>query len=148
MKKRVVFVMLLAFIPGAGELYLGRVKKALFLLIIFTGIFLTFMFSGSYLVKVLMSGIYLVTAIPAGLESYQLARYGRHTIDTSARWYVVVLLLTTGFSALPLLWGSGRFSKRGKILWTIAVSVLAVLFFTLLARYWAASDAWLKELLT
>lgn len=139
---------LLSLLPGLSLLYLGRTKKALGLFVIDAGIILTIIFSNSYILGCLMVGIYLVTFGPACLESYQLAKYGKNTIDTEARWYVVILLLITGFNALPLLWQSTHFSREAKIGWSIAVPILAILFFTLLASFWTDLDRYLKELLT
>jgi hypothetical protein len=140
--------MFLSILPGLSLVYVGKFKQALPLFIIDAGIILTVIFSGSYIMKILMAGIYLVTFFPPALESYQLVKYGRNTINTEAQWYVIVLLLTTGFTALPLLWKSGNFSKKAKIAWTVAVPVLAVLFFALLAKYWDNLDDYLKDLLT
>lgn len=90
--------------------------------------------------------IYGVTFLPSCVESYQLARYGRNTVDTNARWYVTLLLLSTGFSALPLLWVSTQFSRTAKIIWTIAVPVLAIIFFSVLFRYWTFFEEYLQGL--
>ncbi len=145
MSYNVPLTLVLSLVPGLSQLYLGRPKKAAGLLIVTTGITLSLIFSDSYLMVLIMCNIYLFTSVPAGVESYQIARYGRNTIDTSSRWYVVILLLTTGFTALPLLWNSGNFSKKAKITWSIAVPVLAAVFFTVLIRYWNALEALLRE---
>lgn len=145
--KNLFLTLLLSVLPGLSLVYVGRHKKAFGLFVIDLGIILTFVFSESYIFKVLMAGIYLITFGPAALESYQLAKYGKNTIDTEARWYVIILLLTTGFSALPLLWKSAYFSKNAKISWSIAVPVLAVLFFTLLSSFWTDLDRYLRTIL-
>jgi hypothetical protein len=146
--KSPVLAVLLSVLPGLSLVYIGLPKKAIGLFVIDAGIILTIIFSDSYVLKCLMAGIYLVTFGPACLESYQIAKYGQNTIDTEARWYVTILLLTTGFSALPLLWKSGYFSKEAKIGWSIAVPVLAVFFFTVLANFWTELDHYLRTLLT
>lgn len=146
-ERKVWLVVLMSLIPGLSLLYLGRWKKAAVLFVIDAGIAFAFLFSGSYLMKLLALNIYIFTFIAPCVESYQLARYGRNTISSDSRWYVTVLLLTTGFNALPLLWASGSFSRKAKISWTVAVPVLAVLFFGALIYYWDAAENLLRELL-
>ncbi|MFP4472532.1 MAG: hypothetical protein ACLFPX_01505 [Candidatus Omnitrophota bacterium] len=144
--KNPVLAIVLTVVPGMGQVYVGRPRKAVGLLIITAGIILTLIFSDSYLMRLIMANIYLVTAVPAAAEAYQIAKYGKNTIDTGARWYVILLLISTGFSAIPLLWQSGRFSRKVKIAWTVAVPVLAVIFFTTLIRYWQTLETALREL--
>ena len=43
--------------------------------------------------------------------------------------------LIKGFFALPLLWQSTLFSKKSKWMWTVAVPVLAILYFIFLFFY-------------
>ena len=143
-----VFALLLSLVPGLSHLYLNRYKKAAGLLLISAGIGVTLLTSGSLVMKFLVAIIYVATAIPAALETYQMARMHKYTAYTSHRWYIVLMLLSTGFSALPLLWQSHVFSKPAKISWTIAVPILAVLFFTVLARYWDRIDSFLERLVT
>ncbi|MBD3245961.1 MAG: hypothetical protein GF333_03025 [Candidatus Omnitrophica bacterium] len=145
-KKNHYIVLLLAVVPGCAHLYLGRIRKALGLWVIDTGIILTVIFSDSYLMKLIMVNIYLFTFLPAGLETYSLARGKRSVVDTDSRWYTVTLLLTTGFSALPLLWQNRKFSRRAKILWTIAVPLLAGLFFFFLVTYWEMIEQFLRRI--
>jgi hypothetical protein len=57
------------------------------------------------------------------------------------------MLLTTGFNALPILWASGKYSLRGKVIWTITVALLAAIFFTFLAKNWAILEGIARELL-
>lgn len=141
-------MILFAPLPGLNHLLLGDKKKALSLFVIDTGMFLTWIFSESLLMKMLMLGIYAITFLPAAVETYQRARYGYGLIDTNAKWYVILLLLTTGFSALPLLWQSDSFGKAGKIAWSIAVPTLAALFFFFLSSQWDHIEATLQTLLT
>jgi len=136
MKKNPLVAAILFPIPGLSHLYLGKKRKAILLFIIDIGIALALIFSDSYIVRILMLMIYAVTALPAALEAYQLSEHKKKTIDTDSRWYVTILLLTTGFSALPLLWNSPNFSKRAKIIWTAAVPVLAIIFFSLIVMHW------------
>jgi radical SAM superfamily enzyme YgiQ (UPF0313 family) len=145
--KKVWAVVLMSLVPGLSLLYLGRWKRSIVLFVIDAGIALAFFLSGSYLMKLLAVNIYFFTFIAPCIESYQLARYGKNTISSDSRWYVIILLLTTGFNALPLLWVSRSFSRKAKIAWTIAVPVLAVLFFGALISYWDTAENLLRELL-
>ncbi len=145
-KKNARLALILSLFPGASHLYLGLVRKAVVLLIIDAGLVLTLIFSKSYLMKLVMANIYLFTAVPAALETTSLAQGKKSRIDTDATWYTVALLLTTGFSALPLLWQNPKFSRRFKIAWTVAVPLLALLYFWGLLLYWDTLEALLVRL--
>lgn len=136
MRINYVLAAVLSVIPGLGHFVLKRYKKALSLFCIDAGIAAGIIFPQAYVMKFIAAGIYFVTFLPNAAEAYQIARYGHNTISTDARWYVVLLLLTTGFAALPLLWSSKSFSKRAKAAWTVAVPVLAIAFFSSIAVYW------------
>lgn len=129
-------VVLFSLVPGLAHLYIKKVRKGASLLFISGGIVLTLALSHSAAVRVLMAFIYLVTVVPSAMEVWQTAYYGRQTFDIYARWYVVLMLWLTGFSAVPLLWQSPRFSRPAKIALTLAVAFMAVLFFTLLVYFW------------
>lgn len=145
-RKNTVLTLLLSVIPGLAQLYLGKWKKAVSLLIIAAGAGLAFALSPYYIVRALMVLVYTVTVIPASIEAYQLAKYGHNTIDTGARWYVILLLFCTGFTAVPLLWRSREFSRNAKFIWTAAVTVLAILFFTVLGTFWSELESFLERL--
>ncbi len=145
--KKMWVVLALSFIPGLSLLYLGKVRKSVPILVIDLGIAAGFLFSGSYLLRLLLFNVYLVTFWVPCMESYQLVKYGVIRTDARTRWYVVVLLLTTGFNAIPLLWQSDKFTKKGKIAWTIAVPVLFVAFFGFLIRYWERGEMLIRNVL-
>jgi hypothetical protein len=144
-KKNPLVAFFLSVVPGLSHVYLGKVKKAIVLFIIDGGIILTLVYSESILMKILMINIYLFTFIPSALETYQLAQNKRSWISTDSKWYTVTLLLTTGFSALPLLWQNERFSKAFKILWTVLVPVLALCFFAVLFLFWDNIELFLHQ---
>jgi len=146
-KKKIIFALVFSLIPGLSQIYVGERKKGLMLLVIDAGIFITIIFSKSYLMRLLMSGIFIVTFLPAAIESYQIAKYGEKKLDTNSRWYVTILLLCTGFTALPLLWNSDKFTKKAKVAWTSAVPLLAFLFFGFLIKYWNLLEDSLKRTL-
>jgi len=146
-KKSVLLTVIFSLLPGLSQIYLGDKKKGFFLLLIDAGIIFTLITSKSYLMRILMAGIFLVTFLPSAVESYQIAKYGERKIDTSSRWYVTILLLCTGFTALPLLWSSEKFSKKAKINWTVAVPILAFLFFSFLIKYWDMLENGVKKII-
>jgi hypothetical protein len=145
-RKKPVVVLLLSMIPGFSHLYLGQIKKALVLFVIDLGLGLTFVFSQSYLMKLIMINIYLFTFIPACLETYSYSKGKKSRISTDSKWYVTVLLITTGFNALPLLWQNSKLTKRFKIIWTILVPMLAVVFVVILIRHWDNLEAFLQKI--
>ena len=145
--KNVLLTLVLSVVPGLPHLYLGDRKKAAGLFVIDGALVLSVLYSRSCLMKALMGGIYFVTVVPACIETYQLSRYGKNTIDTDSRWYTVLLLLTTGFSALPLLWQNRNFSQSSKVAWSIAVPVLAAIFFYILAHYWDVFERQITRIL-
>ena len=128
------FAASLSLVPGVGHWVLGKRGKAAAFFAIDLGILGTLLFLRSPVAPLLAALVYFVAMVPAVLETYALARGGVSQFSES-RPYIVLLLLWTGFSALPLLWQSHSFSRRAKIAWSVAVSVLAVLFFSFLGVY-------------
>jgi hypothetical protein len=59
---------------------------------------------------------------------------------------VAVLLITTGFNALSLLWQNSKPTKSFKIIWTILMLVLAAVFVFILTRYWDNIEAFLQSI--
>jgi TM2 domain-containing membrane protein YozV len=144
-KKNPYLAVGLTIFPGLGQIYIGKSKKGISLLIITLGVLLTIIFTHSYIIYALAIMIYFVTMVPAAIEAYQIAKFGRNTLDLDSRWYVVLLLLTTGFSALPLLWQSPNFTRNGKVAWSIAVPTLAIIFFSCLAWLGPEIDIYLEN---
>lgn len=142
----VTFISIVGPFPGIGHMCLGRTKKALALLIVFSGAIAGFFLSYLMLIKTLMVMMYFSIAGPAWLETYQIARYGRTKIDTDARWYTVAMLLFTGFAALPLLWQNVNFSRNSKIMWSVTVAVPAVVFLALVIKYRSLIEAFLEKI--
>ncbi|MCF7895924.1 MAG: hypothetical protein K9L72_02870 [Candidatus Omnitrophica bacterium] len=116
------------------------------LFVIDIGLGLGLIFSQSYLMRLILINIYLFTFVPTCLEAYSYAKGKKSRISTDSKWYVTVLLITTGFNALPLLWQNRRVTKRFKIIWTILVPVLAAVFIFILARYWDNLEAFLQNI--
>ncbi|MBN1585882.1 MAG: hypothetical protein JW937_00460 [Candidatus Omnitrophica bacterium] len=124
----------LSLVPGAGHLAAGRRSKAAALFVIDIGIVCSLVFLKSTAAYILAGFVYLMAMVPAVVETYQLAQ-GKAAGFGESKLYICVLLLSTGFAALPLLWRSLHFSKQDKIVWSIAVSVLAILYFSFLGVY-------------
>jgi TM2 domain-containing membrane protein YozV len=114
-------------VPGLGQLYLGERAKGWTLLSMSAGIAVSLMITHTAIAWILMGGIYLAVMIPAALDAFQAASGRPRAFKGDSRLYVVVMLLMVGPFAIPLLWQSGRFSKTAKIVWTLAVVLIALL---------------------
>lgn len=114
------------FIPGLGQLYLGERAKGWTLVCMDMGIAVSLIVSHTIIAWFLMGGIYLAVMIPAALDAFRTAsgRPKNWTGDTVP--YVIIMLLMMGPFAIPLLWQSRRFSTRAKVLWTVAVILVAL----------------------
>ena len=124
----------LSLVPGVGHWVIGKRGKAVAFFAIDLGIVCTVLFLRSPVAVLLTCFIYFMVMVPAVIETYTIARGGVSQFSES-KPYIILLLLTTGFSALPLLWQSHAFSKRIKIVWSIGIPVLAVLWFSFLGVY-------------
>jgi hypothetical protein len=83
----------------------------------------------SWLTLLLLTITYLFILVPSVLDAYQEAAGAPAQLLSGRRaWYVILMLLTIGPMSLPLLWQSPVFSRRGKIVWTIVVVLIALLF--------------------
>ena len=129
-----ILVASLSLVPGVGHLVVGEKGKAAALFIVDLGIILSTFFVKSQIGYFLICFVYLLVMVPAGIETYAVAKGGVSQFSES-KPYISVLLLMTGCSALPLLWQSHVFSKRIKIVWSIAVSVLTIFYFSFLGVY-------------
>jgi hypothetical protein len=124
-----------AVLPGLGQLYLGEKAKGWTLLCMTAGVVVSLIISHTLLNGILMGGIYLAIMIPAATDAFQTASGKPRTFSGDAVPYVIVMLLMVGPFAIPLLWQSPKFSRRGKILWTLGVvliALLGILFLTFL----------------
>ena len=113
--------------PGLGQLYLGERAKGWTLLCMAAGVVVSLIVSHTVMAWFLMGGIYLAVMIPAALDAFQTAAGQPRTFAGNTIPYVILMLLTVGPFAIPLLWQSPRFSKTAKILWTILVILIAFL---------------------
>ena len=124
----------LSLVPGLGHLYLDKKRKAAVLFLIDLSIFFGGYFTNWSLIGFVLFMPYLLVMIPAALESYHLAN-GKIGGFSESRPYIVLLLLTRGFFALPLLWQSHLFSNKNKVIGSILVPVFAVLYFGFIYFY-------------
>ena len=124
-----ILVASVSLVPGVGHLMIGRRGKAAALFVIDFGLVCSLFFLKSNVGYILAFLGYLIVMVPAVIETYTLAQGGVSRFSNS-KPYIVVLLLKEGFSALPLLWQSPLFSRRIKIVWSIVVPVLAILYFS------------------
>ncbi len=127
---------LLSFVcPGLSHIYLGYKKKALSLAIVFGIVLTTFLLTHQLIIQLLMFLAYIALAFPAAIETGLELNVGKRDALGQSKLYLAVLLLMTGMAALPLLWQGKAYRLKGKIVWTVTVIILAVLFFFVLGHY-------------
>lgn len=141
--KQITAAFLSFILPGSGHLYLKKTKKSISLFVMDVVIVFTLLFSESLIMKWLMGMIFFAVMIPAVVETFLLAQGKEGKGLSDSTFYIVFMLLTTGLGALPLLWQSS-FSKPAKILWTIAVPLLAIAFFFLIYFFRGPIESFLK----
>ena len=122
-------------LPGLGQLYNQERPKGIALLCMTAGIayglFMSLLgpsHARSLVTAVLLAIVYLLVWPPAVVDAYRHAA-GKSSplLSGEKAWYVILMLLTVGPMALPLLWQSPRFSRGGKIGWTVAVILIVLL---------------------
>ncbi len=149
----ILAAILSSLLPGLGQFYQGDRAKGIALLCISVGIawgigmalFGPSMFRS--LLSVIMLGVvYVVVWVSAIVDAYQqTAGVARPLLSGDRAWYVIVLLITVGPMALPLLWQSPRFSKTAKIIWSLFVIIIALISIFLLTVMGPALERMLKR---
>jgi len=114
------------FIPGLGQLYVGEKAKALSMLCITAGIWISLLISRSFITLILIGPLYLFALVPASLDAYQTAAGRPRTFKGESVFYVIIMLLVVGPFAIPLLWQSPKFSRVLKIVLTVLVTLTAL----------------------
>ena len=132
-------------VPGLGQLYLGERAKGWTLLSMIGGIVVSLIATHTATAWVLMGGIYLAVMIPAAVDAFQIASGRPRAFKGDSKPYVIVMLLMVGPFAIPLLWQSGRFSKTAKIVWTLAVILIALLAIAVLAVMSSSLDQFMAQ---
>ena len=121
-------------VPGLGQLYCGDRPKGWSLLVMALGIGLIAWWSrSSHMTLIMMGIVYLLVAFQTAGDAARLAQGRASTSGTETTWYVIGMLFLAGPFAFPLLWQHQKFSRTAKILWTIAVTLIAVLGLVLLS---------------
>ncbi len=79
----------------------------------------------SHFTVLLLSIVYLLIWIPAISDAYQFANGNSSSLlSGEKKWYVIVMLLSIGPMALPMLWQSPKFSRASKQAWSAFVLIL------------------------
>ena len=149
-----VAAVLSLLLPGLGQLYNQERPKGVALLCMTAGIAYGLVMATvgpaafrSLVTAVLLAVVYLFVWPPAVVDAYQRAAGKPSTwLSGEKAWYVILMLLTVGPMAVPLLWQSPRFSRGGKIGWTIAVILLALLGIAMLLFIGPAVERSLQNL--
>lgn len=124
----------MSVVPGLGHWCLGKKRKAAAFFIIALGLLISLFLVKSPIGLILICLAYVAITLPAIVETYTLAAGGVKELSES-RGYIIFLLIAVGITSLPLLWQSRVFSKRAKILWSIGISTVAVLYLSFLAVF-------------
>jgi len=114
-------------VPGTGQLYIGERAKGWTLLCMDAGVAVSLILSHTGMAWFMTGGIYLAIMIPAAFDAFQTASGRPRIFSGETRFYVIMMLFMVGPFALPLLWQSVRFSKKAKLLWTLAVILIGLL---------------------
>lgn len=127
MKKPVIAFFYSLFLPGLGQIYLREYAKGWVLLCMTGGVVVSLIINHSWFSWLLLGGVYLAIMIPAALDAFQSASGRPRLFAGDSVPYVIIMLLTVGPFAIPLLWQSKKFSRGKKIGWTIFVILVALL---------------------
>jgi TM2 domain-containing membrane protein YozV len=149
-----IAALLSLLLPGLGQLYNRERPKGVALLCMTAGITYGLVMSTvgpaafrSVVTAVMLAVVSLFVWPPAVADAYQRAAGKPSTLLSGEKvWYVILMLLTVGPMALPLLWQSPRFSQGGKIGWTVAVILLALLGIAVLLFVGPAAERALQDL--
>jgi hypothetical protein len=133
-KRRVWIGSLCSVIPGCGHVYFGQWSKGLSLLVIDAALLAGVFISHSFLIRGMMFIVYGVVLISSVADMQVLSGFKPPGKVNDSKGYIAFLLVTTGVNALPLLWQSKAYGRLGKVLWTFAVPVLAIVF--IVAIFW------------
>ena len=139
--------------PGLGQLVNGERAKGVTVLCMAAATAAGFFVATSgpaalrsWLTTLLLALTYVFILVPAVLDAYQgAAGAPSQLLSGRTAWYVIQMLLTVGPMALPLLWQSPVFSRRGKIIATIVVLLIALLFILSMVLAGPALEQLLKE---
>ncbi|MGH7871610.1 MAG: hypothetical protein ACREQO_05265 [Candidatus Binatia bacterium] len=125
---RFVALLLSVMIPGLGQFYSRDIKKGLIIFGSCLSLGLLGYWVGGFN-RIAVALALLLLWVSGAVAAYQSAKtFGRGADFYYRKPYVVAMLLLIGPLALPLLWQSPKFSRRGRWLWTSIVVGAALLF--------------------
>jgi len=128
-KRRAIIGSLFSVVPGCGHLYFRHWAKALSLFVIDAALLAGVFISNMPIIQVLMLIVYGVIVFSSISDMRVLSGLQPQNKFNDSQGYIAFLLLTTGVNALPLLWQSKAYGRLGKVVWTITVPALAIVFF-------------------
>ena len=129
-------------LPGLGQLLNGEQAKGWSLICTAAGISLSVALFASAFSRALLLIAYACIWFPTITDAYQTAAGRPRAFAGSRPGYVIMMLLIAGPFALSLLWTSPHFSRRAKIIWSVCVCGLALLFILTLGPL----GRWLEQL--
>lgn len=129
-----VAMLLSLVLPGLGQLANSERAKGIAVLCIDAGIALGIALATigpaalrSKVAVLMLAVVYPFIWIPAVVDAYQQAAgLAKPLLSGQKSWYVILMLLTVGPGAIPLLWQSPQFSRSAKMIWTVAVIMIAL----------------------
>ncbi len=129
----IAFFLTLLF-PGLGHLYAGNRFSALAYALMTCGLGLSYFSAQSFLAKLAVLFIIPFVMIPAARDAVAMAQGKKAPVTgEESRIYVVWMLCCVGPFAVPLLWQNKKFSVPVKIVWTVIVISIVVMFFSVIA---------------
>ncbi len=121
-------LVLSAIVPGLGQIYNEEARKGLVIIGSCLGLAMLIYWQ-SGLNKISFGLALLLIWMSAIIDAYKVAQAsGQPSEFFYRKAYVVSLLLLIGPFALPLLWRSPHFSRKGRWTWTVIVTGAALLF--------------------
>jgi hypothetical protein len=127
-RSRIAAAGLSCLLPGLGQWFTGQPAQGLALICIDLGIGVNFLLSSSAIGRGLLALVYFSVAITAAIDAYRAAGPDAGQSRAGSVPYVVLMLFIVGPFAIPMLWASPGFSRRAKIIWTVVVIAVALLF--------------------
>ena len=126
-------------------MYAGQKGKGLVSLCMGSGILLSLLLSQSWVTTGLLGFAYAMVIIPSAFDVYRYANGQTQAGTSDSKLYIIMMLFLTGLFGLPLLWQGKTFSKNVKLLWTIIVILLAILFLSTIILMGPVIEKYVEE---
>jgi hypothetical protein len=124
-----VAFLLTLVLPGLGHFYVGSRFSGLAYTIMTVGLGYSYFSAKSFLARIAVLFIVPFLVIPAARDAMAVAQGKKKPVTgEESRIYVVWMLCCVGPFAIPLLWQNKKFSVPVKIVWTVVVISIVVLF--------------------